>query len=100
MVLDLDCNVLTYMNKSKEHIAIHYAFGDEIKPRASMNKAQNTSALFIERLDSNVQYFNFSLHKELEFMQVKRNTMYVHEFHWDTKDLTKIKDEKALNAFK
>ena len=100
MVLDLDCNVFTYKNQSSDHIALHYHFGDTIKARESMNKVANISVLEINRLDSNEQFFNFSLSKELEFMQVKRNTMYVNEWEGPTPSTEGVTNDESFEAFK
>ena len=62
--------------------------------------ASNASIILLNKTDSNQQYFNYALHKELEFIEVQKHLMFINEYDNvdDKDDVSDLQTYKNLRS--
>jgi len=73
----MKCEVFEYYDADLEETqeVIHYYMGDKLDFR----KGEDQLTFTVNRTEMNQQYFEFSFYKELEFLEVRKNQLYMRE---------------------
>ena len=73
----MKCETFEYYDAELEEqqVVIHYYMDDKLDFR----KGEDQKIFTVNRTELNQQYFEFSFYKELEFLEVRKNQLYMRE---------------------
>ena len=73
----MNCETFEYYDAELEEqqVVIHYYMDDKLDFR----KGEDQKIFTVNRTELNQQYFEFSFYKELEFLEVRKNQLYMRE---------------------
>jgi hypothetical protein len=100
IILNMKCEVFEIFDADLKEIQVvlHYYMGKDLDFR----KGEGEKTMSLNRTELNEQYFEFSYKKELEFIKVRKNQMFMREQDPKKKtlDIPVIKDEQDYEDFR